>query len=233
MGNSHTASLKKGWDIIQSEFPSVTFTFYAKKLAGLSSLVVNKGKLITHDESLKAALRYTSNGDDCIDLSSFDGCILYGLGLRVPKHSSDIFYSNSVIRLTAEDLVYRSLSWELLNKIRQISNLKVYIGHNPLHTVKYNPAMEISTLNYLKYILVLNESIFSLHNALLQPQPEITLCNDFNTKIEYSSNAPRLNSGVKLPSVNHLADDNSHMNGEFGAIYLRQFLYTNYSLEPA
>lgn len=221
-GNSHVSSLKVGWNLIEQDYPEIKITFFAARTGGLSGLKVENGLLVPNNNQLKTWLFQTSGGYEEIDLAQFDIGLLYGLRLAFP-YKLEMgriinFFSKAAYECAVQDGVDASLSVHTLKKIRQLSDMPMYLGHNPLNACLANTYLN-EKFNYSDFIDVTNCHLAN-ENAVLLAQPEETVTERIYTKPEYTSGALRL--GVQDGAENQLYDegDNVHMNGIFGRIYL-------------
>jgi hypothetical protein len=222
-GNSHAASLKMGWELIAKEYESVDLIFFAQRNTGLSGLVVRDGLLVPNSEWLKKAIVHTSGGLECVNFNDFGFSLLYGLDLHPYFVKNDQFFSRSALALAAKDRASETVSMKLLQKIRMISDIKVFVGHCPLPSVgSGDPSVEPA--GYDAGIEIMNELVLYGYNAVLLGQPRQTIVNGRHTDKKYSSGSRRLDIGDSLSNKIHEDSDNVHMNENFGALYLKEFL---------
>jgi len=222
LGNSHTASLKTGWDKISSDYPQVMLTFFAARGNAMSRLESKLNMLIAKDTELENSLKFTSGGIKQIDLNNYDLFLIYGLGFRIPKLDKRL--PSSTLNMLFSEINSKSLSINLANKIRDIVSAPIYIGHAPLKADE-NELSSKDAMNILSYEDVLKKLSLSIKvsNITLIGQPLITRNGDFNTKREFSKGSTRLDIGDKLSGQLHPDEDLTHMNGQFGALWLENF----------
>jgi hypothetical protein len=220
LGNSHVASLKKGWDSIQADNQKYQLTFFASRQKGLAGLKLDNGVLVPSTPSLLNDISYTSGGMEEIPLDEYDVFLLYGLGLSMPI--LDTRLSTAVIQQTCNDIFNQALSFKIAKLIRSASNSTIYIGHNPLRSMGKIVSPRVNKFDY-KEVLGFMSSAVDIADAILIDQPFVTLINDWNTKEEYSIGSTRLDVGDKISNQSHPDNDMEHMNGDFGKLYLDSF----------
>ena len=223
MGNSHVGCLKRGWDAIKEDYPEHEITFFAQRSDGLDGLIAHDGKLIPNNEKLAKALEFTSGGKKEIDPTEHDVFVIYGAGAKTSFITDNHFYSRAVVERSLNDLVANTLSFNLLKRLRTLTNKPVFIGHLPLV-----PAMKVSAdaapSDYVARVELINEVTYRPLRAELVRQPLSTIVNGNNTHPDFSKGSKALAVGDSGDNVYHPESDNDHMNDKFGQIWLREFL---------
>lgn len=225
LGNSHTASLKLGWDMITHQYPNVEITFFANRQRKMEAFRVEKNSLVPDNEELKNAIAYTSGGLTSINMQYYDVCLLYGLDLD-SYQLPETFFSVAVLKEAMLECVSSSVSWGLLHKIRKTSDKAIFLGHTPLHATTNDTAEQGDVSAYQAGIKLMNQSIFREYNALIIEQPIDTIDNMLQTMLKYSVGSTRLDLGDETSNQLHPAQENKHMNAQFGVHYLDAFLKT-------
>lgn len=224
MGNSHTGALKQAWDMITDDFPTINITFFAQGQDKLKYLIVQNDKLIPNREGFAKALEFISGGKREIDPIEYDVFLLYGLNARANFFISNNTFSTAVINTAMKDLTNGSLSLKLLQRLRKITDKKVFIGHNPL-TATDNIVSTDYPESYIQGIEKVNEFIYQALNAELVSQPLATIVNGNRTKGEFSKGSKKIIvRSEAIDNPEHAKMDNYHMNAQFGELWLRQFL---------
>ena len=223
LGNSHTGSLKLGWDMIAHQYPSVEITFFANRQRKMEAFQVEDGILVPDNEALKTAIAYTSGGLTAINMQHYDVCLLYGLDLD-PYLLPETFFSSAVLKEAMLGYVSSSVSWGLLHKIRIVSELAIFLGHTPLHAAANDTTEQGDMSAYQAGIKLINQSVFSEYNASVIEQPLSTIVSGSKTARNYSVGSTRLDLGDETSNQLHPAQENKHMNAQFGACYLDMFL---------
>lgn len=222
LGNSHVASLKKGWDLIKDRYENIDLTFFAQRQRGLIDLEIKDGMLFPSTISLKNAISYTSGGRDHIDFSLYDSCLIYGLGLKPYKASPDQFFSENVLSFALKDHISKTVSLRTLLKIKKVSSITTYVGHQPLLAAQEEN--DIGDLRlYFEGFELLKQYFNKEYGCNLVSQPSNTICGGFNTMQVFSSQSTRLDIGDGISGEEHPVNDVEHMNDLFGAKYLEEF----------
>lgn len=223
IGNSHVGALKRGWDLIAPQHPKVEITFFAHRGDGMASVKVENGSLVPTTNELNVAISHTSGGLNRITPDDYDIFLIYGLRAK-PNFVNKAQFISSQARFQAlEDLTLDKLSFSLLIMLRELTDKKVYIGHDPLPaaiTIK----SEGNSPEYMAGIALLNKAIYKPMSAELVTQPLATIVNQRSTHPAFSQGSKRLAIGDKLDNQNHSAGESGHMNDEFGKIWLTSFL---------
>lgn len=223
MGNSHVGSLKRGWDNISSEHPEKEVIFFAHRANGLSGLISKDEKLVPDNEDLAKALKFTSGGKQEIEPEAYDIFLIYALGLTINFAQSGRFYSKAVIKKSLNDFVESTLSFQLLKRLRDVTNKKIFIGHTPFEAAA--PLLpDTKPADYVGKVKLMNDIIYYPLDCELVLQPLSTIVNGNNTHHDFSKNSMRLSVGDHFDNEYHPEDDNFHMNDKFGEIWLKEFI---------
>ncbi|MES2997115.1 MAG: hypothetical protein V4733_09935 [Verrucomicrobiota bacterium] len=222
IGNSHVGALKRAWNQMEGSYSGTKIDFFAHRGDGMADLVVDGARLVANNRVLRDAMHFTSGGKDFIEPAAYDCILVYALGLKSYHGLSAQGVSARVKELAAGDGVRSSVSFGVMEKIRRISDKKIHLGHAPLPA-----AEEVTTRNkpsgYFAGVRFLNEKIFGALNSELVAQPRATIVNSRNTDPEFTKSSKRLEIGDKLDGKLHPEYDASHMNDEFGRIWLSGF----------
>ena len=157
LGNSHVASIKKAWDMMSQDYPDYEFMFFASRGIGLSKLKAEDGKLLPGDDSLRANLAFTSGSNGEIDPSDFDVFLVYGANCR-PYFKTETFYSQTVLQASVEDYTQNSLAINLIKLLRQVTEKKIFLGHNPLQGAPLSDKKSQSRENYFRCCDFINQN---------------------------------------------------------------------------
>lgn len=219
LGNSHTASLKLGWDAIRDQWPAVDITFFASRAQGLAGLEFRDGvRLVPNNPDLARDIAYTSGGHDNVDLRSYEVFLVYGTWLMLPPQDPRL--SCAVRRAALEDVIEASLNFRICSMLLRCPGTLVYSGHDP------QPASEGEAPCACSYAEILAEAakVASEWGVRLVGQPASTLGNGWNTAYALSRGSRRLDLGDSISNELHVDWDVIHMNGTFGRAYLEDFL---------
>jgi len=218
IGNSHIASLKLGWDRIGRDFPTLELTFFGARGYRMEQLQTQGEKLVPQTKALKQILAHTSGSAGEINLPKYHACLVYGLFLRLPKMAPHL--SAAVKSCVAADALQASLSYETLGKIRAASPIPVFVGHDPLTCFKGETRPAIPYTEALAYL----RAAVDLADVRILEQPKHTLEQDRFTRSSYLSGAIKLEQQETAPREDQPDDNMGHMNGDFGAEFLRAAL---------
>jgi hypothetical protein len=221
IGNSHSACLKLAWDSLKVRYPQITLTFFAQRGAGIADLEPRDGVLVPATEPLKKAITHTSGGHSQIDLQDFDAVLIVGLTCGYPLVNSH--YSYAAALQTLRDLTPKTVAFELIDKIRRISDLPIFVVHQPLRSHFGEPDREHDLGPYRRLVDALNDELMQDVGAILLRQPAQTITNCFYTRPEFAVGSLRLDIGGNLTGTD-AANPHSHMNERYGDIYLSTHL---------
>lgn len=224
LADSHGASLQLGWKKIGAQHPDVELTFFAQRGHGLSELRDAPGCLIPGSDSLRAAFRFTSNGLETVEIANYDAILVYGLCAAPFFRNVSNFHSSQVLQQTCLDLVTGRLSHDVVTRAHRAGASRIYVGHDPL-PLKGSLSVDWPRQHYLDGVETLNCVIYTLLGARMIPQPIKTTTGGACTPKRFLSGARRLSVGDKLDNLVQPANDPyRHMNADFGALWLSNFL---------
>lgn len=229
VGNSHTACIKLAWDGLQAKFPSIGLTFFAARGAETAGILPTPdGILVPMSKRLSRNLTVTSGGQSVIDLRRYDAVLLVGLSSAYPKYG---YYSHAVATRAMLDHIPQTAAFELVTKIRSVSDIPIFLAHQPLFregedgTEDGGVPIVIRESDclapYRRIVEAINDGLFRGLRAHFLEQPAQTITKCFYTKSEYGTNSVRLDLG---DGDEEDGDDRAHMNARFGDIYLSTHL---------
>lgn len=225
IGNSHAASLKSGWDSIKDEYPHSELVFFAHRGLSMKRMTARKGGLYPETEDLKKAICHTSGGEDHIAVEKYSAGLLYGMDLHALPPEKNVFYSETVLAKSVEGSIAPTVLWSLVNKVRSLSELPIYLGHVPqMASLKANPVEDTDLSTYQSVIERMGRFIQKQSKVFLIPQPTKTFLNARETRHEFATGSTRLDIGDAKSNEKHHIHDRVHMNGEYGALFLKDFL---------
>lgn len=232
IGNSHVGALKRAWDSMPDRHQWANINFFAARGRGLEGLVVNDGKLVPETGFLKRSLEFTSGGKQVIDPNEYDILLVYGLHANGLFISPKRHYSVAVLKQAANDHVTGTLSFNIIRKIRELTDKKIFTGHNPLRAFRGKEVKVVEPEAYLFGLEVMNNFVYSSIGSELVAQPLHTIVNGRFTSPLFSQGSKRLSIGDKHDDEHHPENDCGHMNDEFGAEWLSSFLDNKCNLNP-
>ena len=219
LGNSHAASLKQGWDLLRSRYPTLAVVFFAARGDGLSGLTLANDCLVPNTELLAQAIRHTSGGLGEVPLGEYDAFVCYGLGYHVQPLPSPVSYSRALLEALSRDVFMDSLSGKLSSLIRALSAAPIFIGHNPLHAVLVEPTVAAARGEYSAAVAMTNRALAPDGISVIA-QPTETFAQPWVTDPGFARGSTRLDVGDFFSGKPHLDSDMQHMNSDFGARWL-------------
>jgi hypothetical protein len=222
LGNSHIGSIKRGWDIISSQYPGHEMVFFGARRDGLNSLKLEGEVLRPCDPDVLESIRFTSGGHSEIKLAAYDAFILYGMEALPLFIDASKYYSQQVTDAALADHAHNRVSYLTLQKLRQSTSKPIYLGHNPMRGAdQRNGSQDMSA--YANGIAYLNDALYARFDAKLLPQPEETIVNGNGSAMRYAQGAKALAIGTQRGGGDHVVADLNHMNDEFGVLWLERF----------
>ncbi|RYG98833.1 MAG: hypothetical protein EON58_05915 [Alphaproteobacteria bacterium] len=239
LGNSHVAALAAAQNagLAATSFDRVEFI--AAPRDQLKHLVVESGRLVASDESLRMSFDKL-NFSHSVDPRDFDIIVVCGLGLGLRRlmrlyvtHYADTMRHDPGRRPLSDDcfqqalvgLMGRSLAWNLIEKISELGSSRMTLVPEPApssevysdHTnpgwalAKRNGDIDVLGVFYAKALDVLTKGRASL---VLPKQP---LEDAITSAPRYSSGSVRLTNDL---TSHHDKADLFHMNAEYGALVM-------------
>ncbi len=221
IGNSHVASLKNAWVQMKSSHPNIEMTFFAAKGKDLSGLKCEDGVIVPDNPQLKSSLKFTSDGKEKIIPKEYDIFLVYGLNAK-PYSIDDTNFSTDLLRQAVNDFVDGTLSFEVINLIRKVSDKKIFVGGVPIRSVSKTNNNRYKIEDYKLGTSIINNELYKNLNSKFIFQPDETLNENCQTLLKYSVGSVIL-SVRDGSSVLHSDDDNGHMNALFGKVWLESF----------
>ena len=219
LGNSQVACVKAAWDVRKNRPRNHKLTFFAAFGLSLSNLEVDGKRLVPSTEALRQHMLYTARVD-AVDAAAYDAFLICGAGLGL--RPVDARLSGQVLGALSVDLVRTSLAYSLAAKVRQITDADIYVMHSPLLDERTAGRARFEIVPYDAYFPLM-EQAFDIPGAQLLRQPEHTITRGHYTKLEFSKDAVRLAVSRKSEGIQHKAEDNNHMNVDYGAVRLKDF----------
>lgn len=222
VGNSHVGSLKLGWDQIKDQMPEHQIVFFGSPAARMRHLRIKDGTLVTQDAQLGQDMAATSGQGAVIDPKAFDTVVLYGLQMVYPRLRKGI--SRAVVKQTVRDIVHDKLAYRVAERFRKIMAAPFWIAPNPLQGARSD---EVEPGSYHPYDALLAEvqAAFTLPGVTFLDQPPETIRPDLRTPMMYSAGSTRLLTAEETAElIAHPVNDISHMNGDYGRLWLQHNL---------
>lgn len=227
IGSSHISSLKQGWDLASHHFPGHDLVFFGSIGTSIRHLRAVKGRLVTARRLVNTSFAMTSGGCTFIDPQDYDAFLIYGLQLWVPRLERGI--SVAVMKEVVSTKVASSLTVQIAKLLRALSDKVIWVSPAPLETA---PNGVHDSENFHSYAALIDEMAASIAvpGTKLLGQPSQTLCPDLRTVQGFGTGSVRLKvraeatGAAAAGAIEHPAHETKHMNGDYGAVWLRQNL---------
>lgn len=237
IGDSHAAALKTGWDMIEADFPGVELIFFAAMAQHMEAIELAGRDLIATTDDLRTRWERTSAGRIAID-GTYDAYLLCGLGLKfqaaiqtlkalqtrarngeIPKSERE-----QVFTAQLEEDLRSTLAIRIADLLRQITDAAILFVPQPLpaeggeESVKpSSEGVERKRLMLARFEEICDRLAREKKASFLAQQKETRTEDLLATRAGYALNPSRLAS-------KKMGADRSYMDGEFGAIVLRDAL---------
>lgn len=225
IGNSHIAALQLGWQSgLAKRWRNSSLTFYGARGGDITELRVEDGQLAAKTNAVAASLRTTSGGHSTIDPLAYDAVLVYGLCRNLNRQIQNLGtpYSAAALELAQLEYWIGSNLLKVITAIREIDSRPLYAGAAPLEAAVDRGRSD--TRLYAEFIRTSNDRVFALADAILLPQPMQTIVNGDATDLRFTTGSTRLAVGDSFDDKRHPGEENRHMNAEYGALWLEQFL---------
>lgn len=226
IGDSHSAAIKTGYESVRADHASVEMVFFAARSNIIFGLIASDGVLAAPSDNtlLATSIKNTSGGSTEIRPNDFDMFLFIGLSRDIFKlvHAVRGPYSTEAQRRAICDHWRRSSMVRLIRKLRSISDKPVYVCHAPLPAAPISGAQGVD--DYVQLIALSNKYVFSELGCQLIAQPTETIVNQCRTNLVYAKGSRRLAAGHPNDDTEHDEAENSHMNQQYGALWLNAFL---------
>lgn len=224
IGDSHVGAIKLAYDAL-GPAPPHELTFFAALAEGIDRLELADGKLVppANIPHVAEAMRMTSGGLSTINPKVYDLFLLIGMVGSIEQMVWTIArpLSEAVRACAVTDFWHASRLPPLLGTLRQITQKPVTVGFTPL--LARAQTNDLGPERYARFLEQSNALFFSGFNVRAIGQPPQTIVNGHATKIEYSRMSERLLKDKEGRAVRHPEGETSHMNKDYGALWLAQF----------
>lgn len=222
IGSSHVASLRNGWDRMDSATAGVEIVFFASLGNGMMALQPQGGKLVPSRPNVARNMAFTSGGRKNIDPEEFDAFLIYGLALPVPRLEPGI--SAAVVRQVVQDTLEQSGVAVLLGRLRQVTDKPVWVAPNPLELVRDGEATDRRYRPYRDMALALAAAM-DLPPERMLLQPAETFGPGLRTEARFGEGSVRLLPAAPgLGPLAHPEGELLHMNADYGRLWLQAHL---------
>lgn len=222
LGNSHVGALRRGLELMNAADVPHDCVWFAARGRGLSHLALEGRTLVPKSENTASAITFTSGGARSVDIDAYDGFLLYGF-VNAFVLESGRFYSRAVLDCAINDLAKNALSYKLIRYLRAVTSKPIYVGHRPLRAAPLRDVPQ-DLCAYTSGLQMLNETVYADVGAVMLPQPLESIVNGNRTRIDFTKGSKRLDLGDTNDGELHGANDISHMNDDFGRMWLTENL---------
>lgn len=222
IGNSHVGAIKLAWDELYCDYEKLSVSFFACGGSGMKDMIVSDGRLKAGNERLRKRIEFTSGGESEVEPEKYDAFLIYGLGLALTPFDDFTFYTKAVKEAARKDRINRSLNFNIFNMMCAITDKPIFVAHNPFPSQLLSKGKKVDSIRLQEEIAWYEE--FFKERACFLSQPEETIHEGKYTKVEYSKGSRKLETGDGDDNELHPDEDFSHMNKEYGKIWLRKFL---------
>jgi hypothetical protein len=243
LGNSHLAAVKEAWVEHSAHVqPRVHATYFGARGKSMEDFTVEQRALVPASAVLRTGIVRTSRGLDHVEIDRYDAIVVYGLAFAFTKRVHRIFarFGTADLRVPglarlfskacAEDIFRAHLEQDIcvkvLKQIRSISQVPVLVHAKPFppenefHEYVEEERLKSADPNYLRRTMALfqevADAVCTELDAQLLWQDDSTCSLPGYTNPEYCLQGLRWNSRE--------AENESHMNKEFGWVVLRRLL---------
>lgn len=247
IGNSHVAALKLGWKRIRSDWTGVAMHFFAAPATEMNALSANSPSLEPTTENLRRYLMLTS-GAGMIDLSAFDMVALHGMAFsnrfvrsvyhryRLIEHADrrGFLISRDTFVEAVKGLLCSSMCWRIRELIIASSGRMPAIICQPnpgQRIVEADSRWRIPSEDRKSLAGIFEQALDGIRSdgTIVLVQPAETVIDQLFSKVAYAADTESFDrafgslaeaasaSGAKMVET-------AHMNPEFGALILREFL---------
>lgn len=221
LGNSHVASLKLGLEKFPAGQRKVEMVFFASRGVALGALRLEGNRLVPSNENLARAIAHTSGGKSEVVLDEYDAFLVYGLGFRLPRVGRQL--SSAVRAHVCHDAATQSLNHRICMLLRSGTDKSIHVGHDPQEAAVERNSQPSENLSY-QAVFEQTKGLLLRDRLNLVAQPQATFADGWCTLPKFSAGSTRLDIGDEKSNEVHKDEDNKHMNGEYGRIWLDSFL---------
>lgn len=240
IGTSHAACLFAAWNKISTDYPDISISFYFNGggYFGKFQADTENRVLRINDEDIRKRFVQLSGGDGSIDFSTFDVCVIVGGFFYLPigrlaelGAETQYRFSKQVKEAAAKDLFTRIHVNGLIPVIREISDIPIFLIHDPFQTLK--PALPIEDMvapfeayDYENGVDLLNRAALFPAGVKMLLQPSETLEAPYFSKREFAQGKRKATPAeIEAGHVGEFVEDNHHLNAKYGEFRLKRLFH--------
>jgi len=235
IGTSHASCLYTAWNKISSDYPDVSISFYFNGggYFGKFQADTENSVLRINDDNIRKRFVQLSGGDGSIDFSTFDMCVIIGGFFYLPVgrlaalgDETRFSFSKQVKEAATEDLFSRIHVNGLIPVIREVSEIPIFLIHDPFQTLKPTLPIEdmvnpFESYNYENGVKLLNKVVLSPIKVKMLLQPSETLDAPYFSKREFAQGKRKATPAeIEAGHVGEFIEDNHHLNANYGELSL-------------
>lgn len=224
IGNSHSAALKKGFDVLAPQCPGLSLTVYPHYHRYFGQFAVDEeaGCIRMTHPKIRARFIKLHGGDGSIRPLDYDICMIVG-GMMLWQGLALGHYSTAFERAVVDDHVESLHPLVLLRKIRVVSDIPVLVVCNPFPACR-NGMQPDAQAGHGNERALINSVIGPRYEAQLVIQPPETLLHARQTRLEFAVGERIWGDWTNSNVEPFLFDDLLHMNAAYGTLMMRQIL---------
>lgn len=248
IGNSHLSALALAWRELAPRHPAISMTFFGARAFACEGLRVSERGLRPDNDRLRGALRWLSGGHEEIVVADHDVFLFAGHDFGVhpvigvyaecwaEAHATDPArtpVSDSLFAELCDEALRRTLSMELLRRLRQVTGSPAAILCQPAPLAPVRGMRDPRVRGYgVAYerndtTLLAAQADAALTRIARQEgvevfrQPAETLEQPLHSHPDFSRGSVRLANGL---ASEHPRTDMMHMNAAYGVVALEPVL---------
>ncbi len=239
IGTSHASCLYPAWQKISDNYPdtSISFFFTGGGYFGKFEADATHNILKINDDVIRERFVQLSGGNGDIDLKNFDACVIVGGFFYLPigraaalGDEANICYSQQVKKLAVVDLFSLIHAKGLVSKIRDVSDIPIFLIHDPFQTQKPGQPPKgvedsFEHYDYEKGVALLNQAALFPLGARLLLQPSETIETPYFSKQALALGKRRATQAeLDAGHVGEFVEDNHHLNVAYGELRLNKLV---------
>jgi hypothetical protein len=255
IGNSHVAALKLGWDQMRRDHPDASITFLAAPATEMEALFLD-GKLLKAGTPSLERYLLLSSGSEAIEPGAFDAVVLHGMAFsnrfarmvynryrlveQAQTQKSFLISRESFIDAIC-GLLHGSMCW----RIREIviaagggAPIILCQPHPGERIVETDARWKIPTQDLESLAALFQDALNKIRKegAAVLDQPSQTVTNHIFSKSTYAAAVESFSAAFggeeNAVRAERKKIETSHVNGEFGTVFLRHLLSHIASIGP-
>jgi len=182
-----------------------------------------EGALVSYNQQTRESIALTSGIKPRIEPQNYDRFLICGFGADIDDmiNFERDWYSQAVVRAGLHDFWNKKPMLGILHMLQTLTDKPIYAALQPLNALKEGNDSALEAVE--SFLDWSRQEVFTPLNVPLIMQPKHTTTPQGTTLKKFLSKAPRLPRDKQRKGAYYKAVDHSHMNAEYGAIWLRAF----------